>query len=278
MEDAVRSEVEEQVGSVEAARQLCALKAAGHKVRAHLALNAMGMSRDGLEIATAQGREACLSILHLLAGNIVGICTHFPCNIPENLRETADLFQQQVSWIFANSTLERRDVLVHAGSSLTLVSDQRIETDMYRCGAILYGVLKPDLGFRTTMDLKARVISIGDYPKGATVGYDQAFRLTGDRRLACLSIGYANGFRRDGYDDATVMIGDRAAPVVGKISMNTVVVDATGLDDVQVGDEVTVFGGPPHTRASLAKVDKQFRTILADLYCDWGLRNQRIFC
>lgn len=278
MDDAVHAQVEEQVASVEAARKLAALKAAGHPVRAHLALNAMGMSRDGLEIATAQGRETCLFILRQLGDSIVGICTHFPCNTPDNLRTTSDLFGQQVAWVFANSDLRRADVLVHAGSSLTLVSDERIETDMYRCGAILYGVLKPEWGFRTTMDLKARVISLGEYPQGATVGYDQAYRLARDRRLACLSIGYANGFRREAYDGASVLIGAQMAPVVGKVSMNTVVVDATGLEDVRVGDEVTVFGGAPYTRASLANVDKQFRTILADLYCDWGMRNQRILC
>ena len=276
MEDALTSRVEEQVSSVEAARKLCALKAAGHPVRAHLALNAMGMSRDGLEIATVQGRETCLAILRLLAGNIVGICTHFPCNIPDNLRNTANFFHEQVAWVFSNSTLRRADVLVHAGSSLTLVSEIEIETDMYRCGAILYGVLRPELGFRTTMDLKACVISIGNYPKGATVGYDRAVRLERDRRLACLSIGYANGFRRQAYDGAMVLIGDLAVPVVGKISMNTVVVDITGAENVQLGDEVTVFGGPSHSSASLVNVDRQFGTILADLYCDWGLRNQRI--
>lgn len=278
MEEALPSRVDEQVASVAVARKLSTMKEAGHEVRAHLALNAMGMSRDGLEVATAQGREDCLAIVQMLAGNIVGICTHFSCNLPENLRKTSALFQQQVGWIFANSALQRADVLVHAGSSLTLVSDVQIETDMYRCGAVLYGVLKPDWGFRTTMDLKARVISLAEYPEGAPVGYDQAFRLEEDRRLACLSIGYANGFRREAHDGATVLIGGHAAPVVGKVSMNTVVVDATGLGDVQVGDEVTVFGGPPHTRASLAAVDRQFRTILADLYCDWGMRNQRIFC
>lgn len=278
IDNALPAQVEEQVSSLAIAEKLKALKAAGDTVRAHLALNALGMSRDGLEISTDKGRATCRAILNLLAEDIVGICTHFPCNTPENLRSSADLFQDQVSWVFANSALERSDVLVHAGSSLTLVSDEAVETDMYRCGAILYGILKPELGFQTTMDLKARVVSVGDYPMGASVGYDRAFRLESERRLACLSIGYANGFRRDSHSDAAVAFGNRLAPVLGKVSMNTLVVDVTEVDGVRTGDEAIVFGGILDTKkTSLSATEQQFRTIMADLYVDWGMRNERIF-
>lgn len=277
IDNALDAQIEEQVSSLVVAEKLKALRDAGHTVRAHLALNALGMSRDGLEISTDKGWAICQSILNLLAQNIVGICTHFPCNTPKHLRVSADLFQEQVSLIIENSALERSDILVHAGSSLTLVSDEPVATDMYRCGAILYGILKPELGFQTTMNLKARVVSIGDYPKGASVGYDQAYRLNADRRLACLSMGYANGFRRDPDPRAAVILGGRPAPVVGKVSMNTLVVDVTEVDGVQAGDEAIVFGGIADTKTSLATTEQQFGTIMADLYADWGMRNARIY-
>ena len=276
IENGLEARVEEQVSSLVIAEKMRALKLMGHKVRAHLALNALGMSRDGLEISTDEGRSTCRSILNLLAGDIVGICTHFPCNAPGNLRSSANLFQEHVSWVIENSTLERSDILVHAGSSLTLVSDEPVETDMYRCGAILYGILKPELGFQTTMVLKARVVSIGDYPKGASVGYDRACRLDKDRKLACLSIGYANGFRRGAGADAAVVLGGCLAPVLGKISMNTLAIDVTDIDGIQIGDEAIVFGGIEDTKGSIAATEQQFRTIMADLYADWGMRNARI--
>lgn len=278
IDNALDMRIEEQVSSVAVAEKLNALKAAGHTVRTHLALNALGMSRDGLEISTDKGWSICRSILNFLGTDIVGICTHFPCNKPENLRASAALFHDQVSRIIENSALKRSDILIHAGSSLTLISDEAVETDMYRCGAILYGILKPELGFQTTMDLKARVVSVGDYPKGASVGYDRACRLNSDRRLACLSIGYANGFRRDRDSGAAVLLGDQLAPVLGKISMNTLVVDATDIDGVQAGDEARVFGGIADAKTSLGATERQFRTIMADLYADWGMRNERIFC
>lgn len=277
MRDALPFQVEEQVSSLSAAEALNAQRQDGHTVRAHLTLNARGMSRDGLEIATETGREICRRILDLLRDGIVGICTHYPSNSPEDLRKSAALFQRQVTWVFDNSDLQRDAVTVHAGSSLTLIADQPVNTDMYRCGAILYGILKPDLGFQATMDLKARVVSLAEYPAGSPVGYDGDCTLDRDRRLACVSIGYANGISRASQDRGAVLIRGQLAPVMGKISMNALVADVTDHSDVQVGDEVTVFGTGEDFTGALSRAEQQFRTIMADLFTDWGQRNPRLY-
>jgi alanine racemase len=277
MEAALALRVEEQVGTLSAARKLGALRAAGANIRSHLALNAKGMSRDGLEIASHKGRAEAKQILDLLGHDIVGICTHYPCNEPDNLRDSAQVFDAHVKWVFANSPLERADVTVHAGSSLTLVSSVATETDMYRCGAVLYGVLRPDLGFQTTLDLKARVVSIGEYPKRIPVGYDKARLLNADRLLACISIGYANGISRISQDRGRVAIRGQLAPVMGKISMNTLVVDVTDIDGTALGDEATLFGGATPAFISPDMAQSQHGTILADLYSDWGQRNDRYY-
>lgn len=274
VDDAAETGIEEQVGSPDAARHLAARARAGRPVRAHLALNAMGMSRDGLEIETDAGRQACREILKRLHGHIVGICTHYPCNAPRTLRPAAELFQRHAAWALDQGGLRRDRVTVHAGSSLTLVSDVAVDTDMYRCGAILYGILKPEWGFRATMALRARVVSIGEYPAGSTVGYDRACRLTRPSRLACLSVGYANGVRRVSANTGVVRIGDGLAPIMGKISMNTVVVDVTGLPGIGVGAVATLYDDDPDVGP--AQAERQYQTIIADLCAEWGARNPRV--
>ncbi len=278
IESALHYRVDEQVASIATARQLRALLDAG-KLRsgAHLALNAAGMSRDALEISTAVGQGTCREILATLGANILGICSHFSSNAPAHLKQSADQFQQQVAWVFENSNLKRNETLVHAGSSLTLISDVDIETDMYRCGAILYGILKPDLGFRPTMDLEARVVSLQDYPEGMTVGYDRSYRLQKDCRLACISIGYENGFRRVAHEGSVVAIRDELAPVLGKISMNAIVADVTSIKGVAVGDTVGVFRESEAATIPPGLAETQFRTIMADLHTDWGRRNHRVY-
>jgi amino-acid racemase len=278
METAEADRVQEQIGSLDAARQYRGLMDDGHNLpKVHLALDAAGMSRDGLDLATRTGKAVCREILGLLRNQITGICTHFASNEPNHLRQSATLFQQQVAWVLANSTLRRSDLTIHAGSSLSLVSGIAVETDMYRCGAIIYGILKPGLGFIPTMELKARVVGLGAYPAGAAVGYDRANLLERDSRLACISIGYANGFYRNAHNRSAVIIRDKVVPVLGKMSMNTIVADVTGNDDVQVGDEVTVYGRGGGQVISNEQAEAQFGTIMADLYSDWGLRNHRIY-
>ncbi len=278
VQGALSDRVEEQVGSVSAAQHLGDLVDAGHSIEGvHLALNSDGMSRDGLDIATHAGQHDCRVILQDLGAHIVGICTHFPSNEPAPLRRNADLFKRQVDWVCEHSNLKRGDLLIHAGSSLTLLSGQQIDTDMYRCGALLYGVLSPEHGFRPTMELKSRVVHVGDYPKGATVGYDRDYELPEARRLACVSIGYAAGFRCDVQGRGHVLVRGGMAPLLGKVSMNSSVVDVTDIPDVQVGDVVTLFGGTDDMAIGPAQAVAQFGTILPDLFPDWGARNLRVY-
>jgi len=276
VEDALPDRVEEQVGSLASARALAARpgsRRAGAGV--HLALNSDGMSRDGLEVATRAGQQEGRAILDILAPDIVGICTHFPGNDAAALHNGSELFRQQVDWVCDTGGLDRSRILAHAGSTLTLVSGQPVATDMYRCGAILYGIVNPELGFRPSMELKSRVVHLGDYPRGASVGYDRAHRLSEDRRLACISIGYAAGYGRIAQDRGMVAIRGRLAAVLGKVSMNSIVADVTGIDNVQIGDEATLFGGDGAAAIGPAAAAEHFGTILADLFTDWGLRNAR---
>lgn len=272
MAEAQQHRVEEQVSSVEIATYLAAEQP---DTPAHLALNASGMSRDGLEIGSPDGPAACLEIIRLLGARIIGITTHFPSNAPDDLRASDRLFQEHVRWVIGHSDLDRTRVTVHAGSSLTLISDVPVAGDMFRCGAIFYGILRPDAGFAPTMDLKSRVVSLQHYEAGQTVGYDRGHVLGAPRSIASVSIGYANGITRVSQGRGEVLIGGQRAPVVGKISMNTITVDVTGLD-VRVGQEVILFGGR-ETAITTAQSEAQFGTIMAELYTDWGGRNLRIY-
>ena len=278
IEGAVPDQVQEQISTLSAAQTAHELARNGTKLPGlHLTLNAGGMSRDGLELATSEGQKTCLEILDLIGPRIVGICSHFPSNIPEELASSNAQLQKDVDWVFAHSALRRADVKVHAGSSLSLVSGQEVTTDLFRCGAILYGILKPDLGFQPTMELKSRVTNLATYPKGSTIGYDRATRLQNDRRLANVSIGYANGIRRDFFSQSAVLIRGRMVPILGKISMNTLTADVTDLPEVAVGDEVVVFGRQGAACIDSEIMECQANTIMADVFADWGQRNHRVY-
>lgn len=275
--NALPFDVEEQVSTVEAAQAFAGLmKKRDLVIPLHLSLNAGGMSRDGLELSITSGRESFARIISLVGDKIVGICTHFPSNLTEELQISITRFHHDVNWVFRNSSLRREDILVHGGSSLTLVSGQKVGTDMMRCGAVLYGLVRQDLGFQPTMTLKARITSIGRYPQGSTIGYDRSSLLSEDKMLANISIGYANGYSRRFSDRSQVLVRGKQLPVLGKISMNTIVVDVSALTDAQVGDEVVVFGAYGEEAINVRTMEDLSGTIMADLCTDWGHRNPRI--
>lgn len=92
---------------------------------------------------------------------------------------------------------------------------------------------------------KTRVIGLREIAPGNTVGYGASFTAQHPMRLALLPVGYADGFRREassGMGNGWVMIAGQRAPVVGRVSMNLTVVDATKIASCAVGDEVVLLG------------------------------------
>ncbi len=278
VESALGDDVEELVGSEEGLRAIRDRLGGRALPKLHISLNANGMSRDGLELSTQQGRRACGNILKLGGGRIVGLCTHFPSNHSDELAENIARFQQDIAWVFANSSLRRQDVLTHAGSTLTLASGCDPQVDMMRCGAILFGIAGPSAEFHPALTLKSQVISVGSYPKGSTIGYDRTAVLRRDRRLASVALGYANGYSRQLAQGAEVLIRGQNCPVMGAISMNTIVADVTELPEVAISDEVVAFGQQGGREIGSQTIERLSGTIMADLFSDWGQRNPRFIC
>lgn len=276
IENALEHSIEEMVGTPACVRSLIETLDKEALPELHISLNAGGMSRDGLELSTEQGRSAFLKILDLVPDRIVGLCTHFPSNEPEELAESITRFHEDLAWIFANSALRRQDVLIHAGSTLTLFAGQNPKIDMMRCGAILYGIAGPRPDFQSALALKSRVVSVGNYPKGSTIGYDRSTCLREDKVLASIALGYANGYSRQFSGCGEVLIRGHRLPVMGKISMNTIVADVTVLPGVVIGDEVVAFGQQGDQTISSLAIEQLSGTIMADLFADWGSRNSRV--
>jgi alanine racemase len=89
------------------------------------------------------------------------------------------------------------------------------------------------------------VIGLREIEAGATVGYGATFTSSAPMRLALLPVGYADGFRRagsSGVGDGWVMIAGKKAAIVGRVSMNLIVVDVTAIKGAEVGTEVVLLG------------------------------------
>jgi len=275
---ALRWKVEEMVGSLASAQSFGAI-ARKHRrtIGTHLMLNSAGMSRNGLEMGTEQGKRDALEIVATPGLQFVGVMTHFPGEELPGLLEGLEKFKQESGWLFANSALRRQDVLLHAANSFALQNAPAAHLDMVRPGGALYGYGgTPKPPFAHVAAFKTKVASVQAYRAGDRVSYDGTYTLERDSLLANLPVGYADGYRRAHSNKADVLIHSKRARVLGNVTMNTTMADVTDIPGVQAGDEVVLFGAQGEERITQAEIEKIAGVVLADQYTIWGAANPKI--
>ncbi len=117
-----------------------------------------------------------------------------------------------------------------------------------RPGLAIYGISPfasqtgPELGLRPAMTLESTVIALRDVPTGESVGYGATWRASRASRIAIVAAGYGDGLPRSLASGAPVQVGSGRGELVGRVSMDMIAVDITGLPPVAVGDRVELWG------------------------------------
>ena len=248
----------------------------GKTLNYHLALNSAGMSRNGLDLSTEAGKQAALAITHLPHLKTTGIMTHFPVEEKSDVEKGLAAFKSETAWLIQAAKLDRSKLTLHTANSFATLAVPEARMDMVRPGGLLYGDTIPEhTEYKKIMAFKTNVASVNTYPKGNTVGYDRTFTLTRDSRLANLPMGYSDGYRRVFTNKGHVLIRGHRVPVVGKVSMNTTMVDVTDYPDITAGDEVVLYGSQGEAQITQSEVEDINGALLADLYTVWGNSNPK---
>ncbi|HEY6610658.1 MAG TPA: alanine racemase [Pseudomonas sp.] len=277
VQNALQYDMEELVGDLEFAEKVAeAARAEGKTLRIHLGLNSAGISRNGLEMSTAEGKLAAVDIVNMPGLQVAGIMTHFPVEDREEVLKGLEKFKEESAWVIEHGRLDRSQLVLHCANSFATLSVPEAHLDLVRPGGALYGDTIPSFTeYRRVMNFKSRVASVNEYPAGNKVGYDGTYTLSRDSRLANISVGYSDGYRRLFTNKAAVLINGHRAPVVGKVSMNTLMVDITGIPDVAPGAEVVLFGKQGSEEITQGELEEFNDALLADLYTVWGNSNPK---
>ncbi len=119
--------------------------------------------------------------------------------------------------------------------------------DLVRPGIALYGGA-PQAGsnpMRPVVSLHARIVQVRDVPAGTGVGYGLEWTAPAPARIATIGVGYADGWPRSLGNRGAVWIGGRPAPIVGRVSMDSMTIDVTDVDDAALaGDHPVELIGP----------------------------------
>jgi alanine racemase len=241
----IAGDVDLGAGSLGMLRDVAAAAAAcGRRARVHL------------KVDTGLGRGGCTPDLwpDLLAAaldssdiEIVGIWSHLAsADIPE----APETDQQVAAFERALAVAEQlgvRPELRHLASSGAAISRPETRYDLVRLGIAAYGIAPgPAIAtgsLRPVMTLRASVVAAKRVPAGHGASYNLTWRAPRETTLALVPLGYADGLPRTAVGPR-VLLGGEQRPIVGRISMDQVIVDA-GDADVVPGDEVIVWG-PGH--------------------------------
>lgn len=249
--------------------------AAGTVAKIHVKIDS-GMGRLGIRPRDATDFFQAVAALPNLA--VEGSYTHFA---------KADAFdktyakKQLAAFRDALESVEARGVRVpikHCANSAATIDMPETHMDMVRTGIVTYGlwpsaeVDKSRVELRPAMQFKARVAYVKEAPAGTSVSYGCTFTTSRPSVIATLPVGYADGWTRMLSGRVEVVVKGRRVPVIGRICMDQCMIDVTGIDGVDIGDEVLLFGGPEQPADDVAAI---LGTINYEITCMVGKRVPR---
>ena len=238
----------------------------GAAVHVDTGMNRLGLTlAEGLALGTARERVAALSPT-LVMSHLA--CADTPSH-PLNARQLARFREVRAAFPGVAASL---------ANSAGVALEPDYHFDLARPGIALYGAAAGDAvpPLRPVVTAEARVLQVREVTAGDPVGYGATEMRTGPARLAILGVGYADGYHRaasssDGRPGARVFIGGRFAPLIGRVSMDLVAVDVTGLAGVKRGDWAELFG----SNVPVDEVAKHAGTIGYELLTGLGRRYAR---
>tara|TARA_B100001564_G_C20660743_1_gene681405 strand:- start:1470 stop:2537 length:1068 start_codon:yes stop_codon:yes gene_type:complete len=150
--------------------------------------------------------------------------------------------------------------------------------DLARCGSAMYGInptpYHEDNPMKCVANLYGKIVQIHSVEQGQTIGYCGTYTAPSERVVATVSLGYADGYLRESSNKAKAYVSGKIVDVVGRVSMDTVILDVTNAkDSVAPGGWVEFFGQhiPIDEYASLCG------TIGYECLTRVGLRVQRVY-
>ncbi len=212
-----------------------------------------------LKIDTGMGRIGCapedaVRLAARIASSpflrLEGVATHFPCSDEKDLgftRQQIALFRDLVNRIKAAGV---NPGLLHASNSGGVLQCPEANFSMVRPGILPFGyypsreVARP-LDIRPVMELRSRVLFLKKVPAGTPISYGCTYRTPAPTWIATLGVGYADGYPRSLSNRGRVLIKGRTYPVVGRVTMDQVMVDLGPQTEIRRYDEAVMFGPDP---------------------------------
>jgi alanine racemase len=264
------------ISTVEEAIEYARCVPAGERLDVHFAVDT-GMGRIGLD--EEEAGKALEAIRQINAIGVTAISSHLP---------VAD-----EDWDYTASQLDRFQAASrrfgYAGAETTVLNSagaicfgKRCEPgELMRVGLAIYGISplsEFQHYFHPALSLKTRVTLVRTLGAGRSVSYGRTFIAGSKMRVATLSAGYGDGINRHlSGQESDVLIRGRRCRMLGRVTMDQIVVDASHLDNVETGEEVVLIGRQGNEEILASEVAAKAGTIAWEIFTGITKRVTRIY-
>ena len=239
-----------------------------------------GMNRIGLKAdtyrLTANVIRSWINKCHL-----VGIFTHL-CTADSNLPQHVEFTKLQISKFdrIADELLDLNLPYVHCMNSAGALRYESRYSHFIRLGIVMYG-LRPDRNvyfenaIGPVLSWKSVVSMVKTVQPGEGIGYGQSFHFVTQTKVATIPTGYADGYNRLLSNKGFVLIDGKKAPIIGKICMDQMMVNVSGITNVKIGSEVVLLGKSGNATISAEDMAQMCNTIGYEIICNISKRVPR---
>lgn len=198
-----------------------------------------GMHRLGLN---SDEIELCIQEISLIKEvKLEGILSHL-----SSADSDLSICEQQVAKL--EDVSKGKGLSISMTNSAGLLNKVSVNQNMARFGLALYGISPfsdktiKKFNLKTAYRFSSHVISIREHSANEPVGYNGIWTSKKATRIAVIGAGYADGYPRNIAENTPVLIHNQKYPVVGRVSMDLLTVDIGVSADIEIGDEVVLWG------------------------------------
>ncbi|MFD2172086.1 alanine racemase [Tumebacillus lipolyticus] len=170
----------------------------------------------------------------------------------------------------------------HISNSAGILQYGDAPGNLVRLGLSLYGYY-PSQEIPKGVELKhvlrfvSQVVQLKEVPAGTKISYGATFETKVPSLIATVPVGYADGYSRLLSNRGEALVRGVRVPVIGRVCMDQLMLDVTGVEGVASGDEVVLYGKQGDDEISLDEVAEKIGTISYEVCCALGRRVPRLY-
>lgn len=251
------------------------------RAKIHIALDT-GMSRIGMR-PDKESAETVERIAALPGIEIEGLFTHFA---KADEREKGPAREQLQKYLDFDEMLRGRGIRIpvrHCSNSAGILELAEGHLDAVRAGIAIYGLYPSDevsresIRLKPAMELKSYVNYIKTIKAGTQVSYGGLFEAAEDMKIATIPVGYGDGYPRSLSGKGSVIIAGKRAPILGRICMDQMMVDVSGIPEIAEDDQVTLLGRCGDEEITMEELAKNSGVFHYELPSILGKRVPRVY-